>query len=258
MSFSDLSEDGGSGGGGALRLLLGLFIDGAAESIGARITHTCLSEARVSAPVYLSRLQAIGSDPFRKRFRAPPMTPRWAWALGVPLALVSAAAAAAATTQEAAAAAAGGGPAATLRQPARLPIVVSTWAGAGSFSDAAAAALQVLQAGGSALDAVVEGCSACERLQCDRTVGHGGSPDELGGTSLDALVMDGTSMRAGAVANLRRCRHAARAARLVLDRTTHSLLAGEQADRFAGEMGLPLEPSLADDWSRQAFASWCA
>ena len=194
------------------------------------------------------------------------MRARW-WALGLPLAFASATAALAAP----AAATAGGDPAAAtaeLRQPAlaqaaeapgaaRLPIVVSTWAGAGSFSDAAAAAMEVLQAGGSALDAVVEGCSACERLQCDRTVGWGGSPDELGETSLDALVMDGTRMRAGAVANLRRCRHAARAARLVLERTTHTLLAGEQADHFAGEMGLPLQPSLADDWSRQAHEAWC-
>lgn len=202
------------------------------------------------------------------------MTPRWAaWALVVPLALVSATAAMAAPAAAAAAvdeapaatlrqaaevAAAGETAAATLQQAARLPIVVSTWAGAGSFSDAATAALQALQAGGTALDAVVAGCSACERLQCDHTVGIGGSPDELGGVSLDAMVMDGTSMRAGAVANLRRCRHAARAARLVLDYSTHALLAGEQADRYAAEMGLPLEPSLADDWSRQAYESWCA
>lgn len=44
---------------------------------------------------------------------------------------------------------------------------------------------------GSALDAVVAGCSACERLQCDGTVGFGGSPDENGETTLDAMLMDG-------------------------------------------------------------------
>ena len=43
----------------------------------------------------------------------------------------------------------------------------------------------------SALDAVVAGCSACERHQCDGTVGYGGSPDEHGETTLDAMVMDG-------------------------------------------------------------------
>lgn len=47
---------------------------------------------------------------------------------------------------------------------AELPIVVSTWA----FVDAVrAAARHVINHGGSAVDAVVHGCSACEVLQCD-------------------------------------------------------------------------------------------
>ena len=44
---------------------------------------------------------------------------------------------------------------------------------------------------GSALDAVEVGCSRCESDQCDNTVGWGGSPDEDGETTLDALIMDG-------------------------------------------------------------------
>ncbi len=41
------------------------------------------------------------------------------------------------------------------------------------------------------LGAVVAGCETCEELQCDTTVGYGGSPDETGETTLDALLMDG-------------------------------------------------------------------
>lgn len=52
-------------------------------------------------------------------------------------------------------------------------------------------AWQVLLADGSALDAVEKGCTVCERLQCDGTVGFGGSPDENGETTLDAMIMDG-------------------------------------------------------------------
>lgn len=44
---------------------------------------------------------------------------------------------------------------------------------------------------GNYLDAIVEGCSVCEREQCDGTVGYGGSPDENGETTLDAFIMDG-------------------------------------------------------------------
>ena len=57
---------------------------------------------------------------------------------------------------------------------------------------------------GTALDAVEQGCSLCEEQQCDGTVGYGGSPDENGETTLDAMIMDGPSHRSGSVAGLRR------------------------------------------------------
>jgi isoaspartyl peptidase/L-asparaginase-like protein (Ntn-hydrolase superfamily) len=44
---------------------------------------------------------------------------------------------------------------------------------------------------GTAVDAVVAGCSTCEEEQCDGTVGYGGSPDENGESTLDAMIMDG-------------------------------------------------------------------
>ena len=43
----------------------------------------------------------------------------------------------------------------------------------------------------SILDAIEESCSLCEAMQCRGTVGFGGSPDENGETTLDALIMDG-------------------------------------------------------------------
>lgn len=43
----------------------------------------------------------------------------------------------------------------------------------------------------TAIDAIVEGCSVCEREQCDGTVGYGGSPDESNNVALDALLIDG-------------------------------------------------------------------
>ena len=43
----------------------------------------------------------------------------------------------------------------------------------------------------TAVDAVERGCSECEILRCDGSVGWGGSPDEMGETTLDAMIMDG-------------------------------------------------------------------
>ncbi len=101
-----------------------------------------------------------------------------------------------------------------------------------------------------------QGCTHAEAQRCDRTVGYGGSPDEAGETSLDALVMDGGSMRAGAVANLRRVRQAASAARLVMERSRHSLLAGEEATAFAVGMGLQAHDSLSTAESREVWRKW--
>lgn len=52
-------------------------------------------------------------------------------------------------------------------------------------------AWSALQAGGSVLDAVEKGCARCEADQCDGSVGFGGSPDERGETTLDAMIMNG-------------------------------------------------------------------
>jgi isoaspartyl peptidase/L-asparaginase-like protein (Ntn-hydrolase superfamily) len=44
---------------------------------------------------------------------------------------------------------------------------------------------------GSAIDAIENGCNVCEDTQCQGAVGYGGSPDENGETTLDAMLMDG-------------------------------------------------------------------
>lgn len=49
--------------------------------------------------------------------------------------------------------------------PDRYPIVISTW----PFVEAVRAAWLAVDGGSSAVDAVVEGCSACEELRCDGT-----------------------------------------------------------------------------------------
>lgn len=121
-----------------------------------------------------------------------------------------------------------------------LPVVVNTWGG--NFIAGTDAAFAVLkQPGTSALDAVEAGGARCEAKQCDNTVGFGGSPDEQCETTLDAMIMDGLTMKSGSVAGLRRIKDAISVARMVLEHTTHTMLSGDLATSFALEMGFTPE-----------------
>lgn len=143
-----------------------------------------------------------------------------------------------------------------------LPMVINTWGG--PFTAATDAAYLALTGNttstATAIDAVQLGCSTCERNRCDGSVGYGGSPDEACETTLDALLMDGTTLNAGAVAGLRRVRDAAAAARLVLDRTEHTMLSGDLATRFAVDFGGLAEDvtegDLGSPESRASCAAW--
>ena len=135
------------------------------------------------------------------------------------------------------------------------PIVVNTW----PFTAATLAAYKELTSSPSVdpIDAVVAGCSKSEELQSDFTVGWGGSPDENGETTLDALVMSGVDQNTGAVAGLRNIKDATKVARDVLRLTSHSLLAGNLATEFAVKQGYKYE-SLTSDYSKQLHDEWLA
>ncbi|XP_041846597.1 N(4)-(beta-N-acetylglucosaminyl)-L-asparaginase [Melanotaenia boesemani] len=132
-----------------------------------------------------------------------------------------------------------------------LPLVVNTW----PFKSATAAAWSALQSGGSVLDAVEKGCARCEMEQCDGSVGFGGSPDESGETTLDAMIMNGNTMEVGAVADLRRIKNAIGVARAVMEHTDHTLLVGESASIFAENMGFVAE-DLTTNKSENIFLQW--
>ena len=116
---------------------------------------------------------------------------------------------------------------AVIRQPQNLPVVMNTW-----FANAAQLSYDMVLAGFTALDSIEAGCTLCEDLQCDGTVGYGGSVDSFGDVSLDALIMDAETHDVGAVTNLRNVRHAISAARKVLHYSTHTLLSGDGGEYF--------------------------
>ena len=95
----------------------------------------------------------------------------------------------------------------------------------------------VLAGGGSALDAVQ---AAIELMEDDPlfNAGRGAVFTAAGRNELDAAVMNGTDLTAGAVAGLTTTRHPIAAARAVMERSPHVMLIGEGADTFAASVGL--------------------
>jgi beta-aspartyl-peptidase (threonine type) len=99
------------------------------------------------------------------------------------------------------------------------------------------AAVDVLRAGGSALDAVIAGTRLVEANPEDHTVGYSGLPNLLGDVELDASVMEGRGLRAGSVGALQGYQDAVDLARVVMDELPHVLIAGDGAARLASETG---------------------
>src|SRR5215467_5495464 len=98
------------------------------------------------------------------------------------------------------------------------------------------AAIAALRAGRSALDAAVAAVRCVEDNRDDHGVGTGGIPNVLGQVELDASVMDGRTLAAGAVAAVRGYRHPIEIARKVME-TPHVLLVGAGAELFAERHG---------------------
>jgi beta-aspartyl-peptidase (threonine type) len=106
-------------------------------------------------------------------------------------------------------------------------------------SNAMAAGWRVLEHGGSSLDAVEE---AIVIMEDDETfdAGRGSFLNRDGKVQLDALIMDGATLRAGGVGCVEHLRNPVRAARKILSESPHVYFVGEGAERFAAEHGIPL------------------
>ncbi len=105
--------------------------------------------------------------------------------------------------------------------------------------NALAAGWRVLQRGGPALDAIEE---AVVIMEDDETfdAGRGSFLNRDGKVQLDALIMDGATLRAGGVGCVERLRNPVRAARKILSESPHVYFVGEGAEQFAAQHRLPL------------------
>ncbi|MEO8999750.1 MAG: isoaspartyl peptidase/L-asparaginase [Rhodanobacter sp.] len=110
-----------------------------------------------------------------------------------------------------------------------------------------------LKAGKPALDAVAVAITVLED-DANFNAGKGSVFTHDGRNELDAAIMDGNTLRAGAVTGVRRIRNPILLARAVMEQTPHVMLSGDGAEAFAQSIGMPLvDPSYfrtAERWQQ--------
>ncbi|MBK9358154.1 MAG: isoaspartyl peptidase/L-asparaginase [Bacteroidales bacterium] len=111
------------------------------------------------------------------------------------------------------------------------------------LTEALAAGEKVLASGGSALDAVVAAVQLMEECPFFNA-GKGAVFNAEGKNELDASIMDGKTLKAGAVAGVMTIKSPVEAARRVMDSSAHVMMAGRGAEEFARIQGLEMvDPS---------------
>jgi beta-aspartyl-peptidase (threonine type) len=116
---------------------------------------------------------------------------------------------------------------------APTPIIV----GSANASVGFGPAVEILAAGGTALDAVITAIRHVEANPDDHSVGYGGLPNLLGEVELDASIMEGRGRRAGAVGALQGYQDAVDLARAVMEELPHVIIVTAGAARLAHELG---------------------
>lgn len=138
----------------------------------------------------------------------------------------------------------------TQEEKVKTPIVIATW----NTPEAVATAVNELNKGKTALDAVEHGCRVEEANVNNNTVGIGGLPDRDGYVSLDACVMNEKGDY-GAVVGVENIKHVVSLARKVMEETPHVMLSGKGAEQFAISQGFPVEDLLTEK-SKEAWKKW--
>jgi beta-aspartyl-peptidase (threonine type) len=111
----------------------------------------------------------------------------------------------------------------------------------GGLETALKSGYSILESGGSSLDAVEAAVICLEDFPLFNA-GRGSVFTHEGAQEMDASIMDGSTLKAGAVAFVKNIRNPIRLARLVMEKTEHVLLAGEGANQFAEQLGIETEP----------------
>jgi N4-(beta-N-acetylglucosaminyl)-L-asparaginase len=131
--------------------------------------------------------------------------------------------------------------------------ILSTWRKPGEV--AIRAAWELRAAGGSLIDSLVNGLGAAELDPTLIAIGLGSVPNSEGDIELDASIMDGTTLKSGAVCAVKDICPVINVARWVMEDTIHCMLAGSEAEKFAISKGMKRQDLHTDD-SRHRFKDW--
>lgn len=134
------------------------------------------------------------------------------------------------------------------------PVIITSWEFGPGANDAG---WPLLEKGALAIDAVEAAINHVELLPDEFYVGYGGSPNTVGETTLDAMMMWGPTHDVGAVGCLKRVKRAISVARKVMEETQHTLIVGEGATALAASMGFE-QTSLTNADSLKVWAEWAA
>ncbi|MBK7934001.1 MAG: isoaspartyl peptidase/L-asparaginase [Acidobacteria bacterium] len=131
------------------------------------------------------------------------------------------------------------GGAGTILRSQMTPVLESEYRG--GLENALKAGWNILENGGSSLDAVEAAVCSLEDFPLFNA-GRGAVFTHEGQVELDAAIMDGHNLKAGAVTFVKNIKNPVKLARLIMENTEHILLAGEGANQFAEQMGVKIEP----------------
>jgi|TARA_B110000116_G_scaffold272384_1_gene297093 isoaspartyl peptidase/L-asparaginase-like protein (Ntn-hydrolase superfamily) len=139
-----------------------------------------------------------------------------------------------------------------IRQTVSRPLIISTW----PFGEVAnKKAMEVINSGGSSLDAVEKGINVTENDKENTSVGIGGLPNSEGVVQLDACIMHGPGHKAGSVMGIERIRNPISVARKIMEHTRHVQLVGKGAQEFALSQGFTKE-NLLTEKSKGKWLEW--